>query len=518
MDHPWKGLPKVNRRDILVGMAAATGLGLAGGRSLAQAPKRGGRFRMGIAPGYTTNTLDPALLFGTHIINVSFQLRNGLVELAADGTLAPELAESWESDPTATTWVFKLRKGVQFHNGKDFGADDVIASINHHRGPESKSAAKAFVSQIAEIKADGPHVVAVKLSAGNVDFPYVLADYTMQIFPAGTTNFNDGIGTGAYVLSALEPGVRAFATRNPNYFKSDRAHFEEVETLVMNDDSARTNGLRAGVIDVMNRVDLKTLNLLSRVPGVQIAEVAGRKHATFPMLTDQAPFADNDVRLALKYAIDRQQLLDVVLQGHGAIGNDQPIPGSARFFNASLPQRAYDVDKAKFHLNKAGAANTEFVLYTADAAFPGAVDAAALYKEQAAKAGITIRIVREPNDGYSSNVWRKKSWCMNFWSGRSTEDWMFSTAYAENAPWNDTNWRNPRFNTLLAQARVEFDEAKRGELYGEMQRLVNEDGGALIPLFLNDVMALSDKLRHDTLSPSWEFDGHKAAERWWFDA
>ncbi len=513
-----RGMPNISRRNFMAAGAAsigAAGFGL--GRVRADTPKRGGRLRMGIAPGYTTNTLDPALLFGTHIINVSFQLRNGLVELAPDGKLVPELAESWEGDKTATTWIFRLRKGVQFHNGKELTAEDVIASISHHRGPDSKSAAKAYVAQIAEMKADNPHTVVVRLAAGNVDFPYVLADYTMQIFPAGTTDFNDGIGTGGYVLSALEPGVRAFAKRNPNYFKSDRAHFDEVETLVMNDDSSRTNGLRAGVIDVMNRVDLKTLNLLSRVPGVKIAEVAGRKHATFPMLTDQAPYTDNDVRLALKYAIDRQQLLDVVLQGHGAIGNDQPIPKSARFFNADLPQRVYDLDKAKFHINKAGAVGTEFVLHTAEAAFPGAVDAAALYKEQAAKAGINIKIVREPNDGYSSNVWRKKSWCMNFWSGRATEDWMFSTAYAENAPWNDTNWRNPRFNTLLNEARVEFDDAKRRQLYGEMQRLVNEEGGALIPLFLNDVMALSDKLRHGQLSPSWEFDGHKAAERWWFE-
>lgn len=509
----------IDRRSFMIGAAASAGVALGGTKAIAQsAPRRGGRFRMGIAPGYTTNTLDPALLFGTHIINVSFQLRNGLVEISPDGKLSPELAESWEGDKTGAKWVFKLRKGVQFHNGKDFTAEDVIASINHHRGPESRSAAKAYVNQIAEIKADDPHTLVVTLSAGNVDFPYVLGDYTMQICPAGTVDYNDGIGTGAYVLSSLEPGVRAFATRNPNYFKSDRAHFDEVETLVMNDDSARTNALRAGAIDVMNRVDLKTLNLLSRFPDVKIAEVAGLKHATFPMLTDGAPFTDNNVRLALKYAIDRQQLLDVVLQGHGALGNDHPISRNARFYNPDIPQRAYDIDKAKFYLDKAGLSNPKFVLHTADAAFPGAVDAAALYKEQASKAGINIEIVREPNDGYSSNVWRKKSWCMNFWSGRVTEDWMFSTAYAEDAPWNDTHWKEPRFDKLLREARVESDEAKRRELYGEMQRLVSDEGGALIPLFMNDVMALSSNLRHDKLSPCWEFDGHKAAERWWFES
>lgn len=133
-----------------------------------------------------------------------------------------------------------------------------------------------------------------------------------------------------------------------------------------------------------------------------------------------------------------------------------------------MPQRTYDPDKAKFHKKKAGLLDRTFKLHAADAAFAGAVDAAVLYQESAAKAGIKIKVVRVPDDGYWSNVCTKKGWCMCCWSGRATPDLMFSTTYAEDASWNDTQWKNERFNKVLVEARAELDEKKRGEMYAEM--------------------------------------------------
>ncbi len=127
-------------------------------------------------------------------------------------------------------------------------------------------------------------------------------------------------------------------------------------------------------------------------------------------------------------------------------------------------------------------------LHVADAAFQGAVDAGLLYSEDAAKAGITLNIVREPNDGYWSNVWLVKPFCACYWGGRPTEDWMFSTAYAKGAPWNDTHWANEGFNELLVQARAELDNDKRRDMYHEMQALCRDDGGTVVPMF--------SKLRH----------------------
>ena len=156
-------------------------------------------------------------------------------------------------------------------------------------------------------------------------------------------------------------------------------------------------------------------------------------------------------------------------------------------------------------------------LHAADAAFEGAVDAAVLYREHAAKAGIKIEVIMEPNDGYWSNVWIKKPWCMCYWSGRATADWMFSTTYAEDAAWNDTLWKHNRFNMLLKEARADLDESRRREMYVEMQRIVRDEGGAIIPVFGNWIEAANNNVKFEEPAGNWEMDGHRCAERWWFE-
>ena len=108
-------------------------------------------------------------------------------------------------------------------------------------------------------------------------------------------------------------------------WNQDRAFADEVEFLAVADQTARTNALVSDAVDAIDQVDLKTVSLLARKPGIHIEEVSGPLHYTFPMRTDVAPFDNNDVRLALKHAIDRQEILDKILHGHGSIGNDSPI-------------------------------------------------------------------------------------------------------------------------------------------------------------------------------------------------
>jgi peptide/nickel transport system substrate-binding protein len=124
--------------------------------------------------------------------------------------------------------------------------------------------------------------------------------------------------------------------------------------------------------------------------------------------------------------------------------------------------------------------------------------------------------VREPDDGYWSNVWIKKEWVMCYWGGRPVEDMMFSVAYADGAPWNDTFWSNKRFNELLVMARAELDEDKRHKMYGEMQEICRNDSGTVVPMFNQIVEASSAKVAHGPISAHMALDGMRNAERWWF--
>jgi len=251
---------------------------------------------------------------------------------------------------------------------------------------------------------------------------------------------------------------------------------------------------------------------------VRVEETSGNQHYTFAMHTDKEPFNDSHARLALKYAIDRQEILDKILLGHGYLGNDHPIGKANRFYAAHFEQREYDPDRAKHHLRQAGLSSLNVNLHAADAAFAGAVDTAVLYRGHAAPTGVNINVVREPNDGYWSNVWLKEPFTAVYWFGRPTEDWMFSTVYAEGVPWNDTNWKHERFNRLLKEARAELDTDKRREMYYEMQRIVRDEGGAVIPVFANFVFATRDNVGHpDGLAANIGLDGLRLIERWWFE-
>ena len=517
-------LQKIGRRDFMaqaaaLGATTALTTSLMSGTALS-APKKGGTLRVGCSGSNTSDSWDGATHYDIFMqMGGHGMVFDCLTEVRADGSLAGELAESWEASADASVWTFKLRKGVEFHNGKSFGADDVIESLQHHVSEDSKSAAKPIIASIEDMKKDDDHTVTLSLKNGNADFPYLLSDYHILIMPAGMKEeaIAKGIGTGGYKNESYDPGVRLSASRNPNYYKEDSCYFDSVEIIAINESNARQNALVTGEVDVINRVDLKTAHLLERNDSLKIFEVTGNQHFSFPMHTNREPFDNNDVREALKYAFDRDELVKKVLRGHGIAGNDHPIGPANQYWHKDLEQRAYDPDKAKFHLKKAGLESLKIDLSASDAAFPDAVNASVLYQESAARAGIEINVVREPEDGYWSNVWLKKPYCACFWSGRATEDWMFSTAYEAGVPWNDSFWEHERFNKLLIEARGTLDTDKRRELYHEMQAIVRNEGGVAIPMYANWVDAASTKLAHgEHLGNLWQLDGARLAERWWF--
>jgi peptide/nickel transport system substrate-binding protein len=511
----------ITRRRFLqatAGAGLAAGAGSWTGISLASTPRRGGILRAGIGHGSTTDSLDPGSFTNGFMFLLGFMFQNNLTEIAADGELVPELAESWEASSDATEWTFKIRQGVEFHNGKTMTVDDVVASLNYHRGQDTKSAYKVLFSDVTEIKAASNDLMVVKLSSGNADFPYLLASQGLGVRPSqgGKIDPNSAIGTGGYVLEKFEPGVRAVGKRFPNYWKSDRAHFDEIHLTSILDATARLAALRSGSVDVIDKVDQKTSHRLASIDNIEVRSLPGNLHYTFASRTDTAPFDDNNVRMALKHAIDRKELVNKILHGHGAVGNDHPIGPAYRYHASDIPQRVYDPDKAKWFLKQAGLSSLKVSLSAADSAYSGAVDAVTLYSHQARSAGIEIEIDRVPNDGYWSNVWMKKPWTAVYWGGQPTASAMLTLAYSAGAPWNDTYWNNDRFNKLLKESKAELRQEKRRELFREMQVIIRDEGGTVVPMYANFVFAHSSKLSAGKLAANLDIDGYRFTERWWF--
>lgn len=507
----------ISRRHALFGALGTSALLLPSGMARADEPKQGGHFRIGIADFASSDVLDPTITNTQFQVNLEWQLRNNLAEVQAGGKIVPELAESWEASKDAKTWTFKLRRGVTFHDGKTLTPQDVIYSYRLHMKAGAKTPAKPIVEQIEDIKADGDAVVFT-LKDGNVDFPALTTYAALYIVPDGTTDFAKGNGTGGYLLESFQPGISSLVKKNPNYFKAGRAHFDSVEMFAIKDATARANALLTGKIDAYNAVDPKTVKLLDRNKAVKINEVTSKAHFCFAMLMNEAPFNDNDVRLAMKYAVNREDMVKRILNGYGSAGNDSPLSPVYPEY-AALPQRAYDPDRAKFHLKKANQEGLKAQLHVSETPFAGATNAAVLFKEHAAKAGIDIEVVKTPEDGYWDNIWLKKPLCATRWSGRVNADVMLSLAYTGEgikAGWNETNMDDPQLNKLVYAARSEFDDAKRREMYAEAQKIIHETGGANIFSFVALLDATASNVRNDgTLSGDWALDGGRASERWW---
>lgn len=516
---------KTSRRSLIKG-AGALGLGgLLGisGQPLraATTPSSGGTFRLGVASFDTGETLDPQVTETKFMMNLQWQLRNNLIEIGPGGVLEPELATSWSANDDLSVWTFKLREGVEFHNGKTMTSEDVVFSLNLHRGEKTVSQSKSLMTSIKDIKANGPYEISVELDGPNSSFPAVMALFSLVIVPAGDMDFDKGIGTGGYILESFEPGVKSVVKRNPNYWKAGRAHFDKIEILAIRDVNARTTALQTGQIDAMNAVDPTTAALMSRLPGVDLLQTQGKVHYCFSMITTDPLFSNPDVRKAMKLAIDREDMVKKVLGGYGSVANDQPISEAYQYFNGTIAQHSYDPDQAKALLKSAGAEGLKTTLHASDTPFTGAVDAAQLFSEHASAAGINIEVSREPDDGYWSNIWGKKPFFASRWSGRANEDLMLTLAYSKEAlgDYNATNWDNDAFNKALVAARSEKDDEQRKALYWECQSLLHDDGGVIAPVWADFLDAKSSKVSaSEKISGDWDLDGCRASERWWFNA
>ncbi|MGE3150256.1 MAG: ABC transporter substrate-binding protein, partial [Pseudorhodoplanes sp.] len=465
--------PAITRRQLGAGAAALGLAGLQAEKVFAQTPKRGGRLKIALNDHRSADTLDPRkqTLVIDHVRVLS--ILNTLVRLNDKLLPEAELATSWESTPDAKTWNFKLRPGVEFHNGKKLTAQDVIYSLNLHRKPNT-AVMQTLLAGIKDIKADGDGI-RIEMETADPDMPMTLATFNFGIVPDGFTEFEKLVGTGPFKFQSFQPGVRMVATRNPNYWKNGLPYVDELETYGIPNAQARLNALLAGDVHFMHRIDARQVPAIESSGVAEVAAAKSGRHVTIQMLCNSAPFEGNvDLRKAFKYAIDREGILKNIRKGYATIANDQYISPYDPMFDKSVPQYTYDPDKAKFHLKKAGHDKFDIVLRTSDAVSSDAVDIALHYQQSAAKCGINLDIKREPVDGYWANIWMKAPFSMSTGLPRSTAGLAMSTYMVSDARWNECKYNNPKLDALVKEANSITDAARRRQLYGEVQRIFSD--------------------------------------------
>jgi peptide/nickel transport system substrate-binding protein len=527
----FEGLNRgMSRRDALrmlglAGIAAAGAGSLFGpaGQVLAASAsgatvtgKRGGRIKVATATSSTADTLDPAK--GSNYTDYCRHnmFYNGLTSL--DEQLVPRmsLAESFDTSD-ALSWNIKLRKDILFHDGKPLTSADVVYSLTRHKVPQVGSKALSIAQQFEEVKANGPHEVQVRLVSPNADLPAVLGTTHFLIVRDGTTDFTTANGTGPFTCAEFQPGVRSIAKRNDNYWKAGLPYLDEIEFFSIPDESARISALLAGDVDLINPVSPRSVSRLEGSASVALMESPTGGYTNLIMRDELGPVQNPDFVLAMKYLLDRKQINRVAFRGYGKIANDQPIAANNRYYSADVPQRAFDPDKAKFHLKKSGMAGRSLPLVASEAA-TGSQDIAQLLQLSGQQIGLKLDIKRVPADGYWSNHWMKHPLGFGSINARPTADLMFSLFFQSDAVMNESGWKNERFDELLLAARGETDDAQRKQMYGEMQMLVNEHCGVGIPQFSSSLDGHNAKLKGLAPHPLGGLMGYMFAEHVWLDA
>jgi peptide/nickel transport system substrate-binding protein len=482
--------PGLRRRGFLTATSgAAAALALAGcggsgdsggspGSAGGGTPKRGGRLRAAFAGGGASETLDPHLANLFADVARAKALFDKLADYGADLSAQPRLATKWESNKTLDRWQVTLRKAT-FHDGRPVTAEDVLYSYRRIADPKQAFRAKASLEPIDldASRATGERGIEFVLKRPTAEFPNVLAAFGAYIVPKDATDFDHKpIGSGPFRYVSFTPGRSAVFRRHDDYWEG-APHLDEVEFVVANEESARVNALLGGQVEYAHELNPTTARAHEGKGQIEIVRLRNSAMQAFAMKTDRAPFDDKRVREAFFLIADRKELVDGALSGAGEIGNDLFGKGY-EYYAASLPQREQDLDRARALLKQAGADKLKVTLDTSAVA-AGFTEAASIFRDQAAKAGVTIDVKMGSKDSYWADILDNGTLCC-YRSGAMPIEAHISQRLLTDSTTNATKWHHKDFDALYQQAQSTRDTTDRAAVYERMQRRLHTEGGFLI--------------------------------------
>ncbi|NEA97832.1 ABC transporter substrate-binding protein [Streptomyces sp. SID13726] len=517
-DERFSGL---RRRGFLAATSGAAALALVGcggtddDRASAGdgTPKRGGRLRAAFAGGGASETLDPHLANLFADVARAKALYDKLADYGADLSARPRLAAEWEPNRTLDRWQVTLREAV-FHDGSPVTAADVLHSYRRITDPDQAFRAKASLDPIDldASRATGQRTVEFVLKRPTAEFPNVLAAFGAYIVPEGAKDFDrNPIGSGPFRLVSFAPGRSAVFRRFDDHWDG-APHLDELELLVANEESARVNALLGGQIEYAHELGPTTARAHEGKGQIEIVRLRGSAMQAFCMKTDRAPFDDKRVREAFFLIADRQELVDGALSGAGVVGNDLFGKGY-EYYADSLPQRTQDLDRARALLKQAGAENLRVTLDTSAVA-AGFTEAAGIFRDQAAEAGVTIDVKMGSKDSYWSDILDNGTLCC-YRSGAMPIEAHFSQRLLTDSTTNATKWRHKDFDALYQQAQSTRDKTERAAVYERMQRRLYAEGGFVVWGFADWIIGTSRDVRGvETEAPANTLDWARFDKVW----
>jgi peptide/nickel transport system substrate-binding protein len=497
------GLSSLTREELLRKTAVA-GIAIGGGSLLATrgakaataaSPKRGGVLKIAVGGGGAKDTIDAHQATNQPDFARVPQLYEDLTVRDAHFNLVNNLAESIEANAKANVWTVRLRDGVEFHNGKTMGADDLIFSIQRvfklSYAPPRQTMNGVDPKRLKKMDA---RTVRMSLTTANSILPEAITGF--YVVPVGYDP-KKPVGSGPWKFTSFTPGQQSVFDANTNWWggwegQKGGPYTDQLQLINFNDDSARVNALLSGQVNGINAVPYGQISVIKANNNLKLLIEQSGLWRPFTMRVDLPPFNDVRVRQAMRLVVDRPQMVAQAIAGNGRVGNDLYSPQDPVSLSSILPQRHQDIEQAKSLLKQAGQENLTVQLTTGEIE-AGVLEASQVLVPQAAKAGITIKLNQIDSGTFYGSNYLKYPFAVDWW-GTSPYLVQSESADGPTAQWNETHWKDPKFDSLYRQALSTVDAGKRKELEQEMQRIQYERGGYIIAYFPNTIDAYSAKL------------------------
>jgi len=463
------------------------------------------------------DSLDPHKAVAAGTDEVLFNVFEGLVKPSSDGTLVPAVAKDYTIAPDGMSYTFTLRENVKFHNGKVVTADDVIYSVKRCAGlldaQDPEVVVESALSVISAVEKVGEDTIVISLSEPNTE---LLGFLTCFIIPEDYTNQESApIGTGPYKFVSYTPLTSFVVERFEDYY-GEQPYLEEVTFKICSSNDAAFMELLSGSIDVFPYLTDEQAAQLTEDYNLEI----GSTNVVQAMFLNHefAPFADLKVRQALCYAVDKEELLNIVSGGRGHIIGSNMFPNFGVYYDETLEDYyTYQPEKAKELLAEAGYDESNPLKFTVKVPsnYDMHVATAQVLTEQYKKIGVQAEIQLIEWSAWLTDVYRERKYeatIVGLDSALAPSDVL--KRYTSTASNNFVNYENPEFDDLFTKAIASTVESEKVTLYKEIQQLLTKDAASV---YLQDgakLVAVNKKFTNFLFYPVYVLDlaAIKAAE------
>ncbi|HEX9709899.1 MAG TPA: ABC transporter substrate-binding protein, partial [Candidatus Thermoplasmatota archaeon] len=402
---------------------------------------------------------------------VFYNIQEALVKVDAQGRLVPWLAERWHTTDNLN-YTFFLKKGVRFHGGREFTAEDVKFVLDRARNPETKHPHARNYEDIATIHVRDPHTVTIALKRTNAMFLYNLSRQGSVIYPreAVDQQKSQPVGTGPFVLERWDRGDRIVLKRNAEYHVKGLPRLDRVTFRFIPDANAALAALQAGDIDVMAfGLGPESVEVVRRTPNLQLILGETTSDVILALNNSKKPFSDVRVRRAITHAIDKPEVLKGAMFGLGRVLGSNVDPLNPYFVDMAKAV-PHDPAGAKQLLTEAGYPNGFDAVLKVPPQYPYTVRTGEVLVGQLAKVGIRVKLEQIEWGQWLDRVYKNADYDMTI------------IGHAE--AWDAGNYANPkyyyrydsaRFQAVFQESEAMLDEKKRRELYVQLQKVMAEE-------------------------------------------